>query len=290
MADDDSPSDCSLLVIVVDTNPNQRYIIDDPKVLTNCLDAVIAFANSHLMQKSKNQLAVIGCHFHKSEYLYPSPGKPLDVRQIDGQYELFTLVEKTIKSRLVNLIKSQPQEEKPGESLLAGALAMALCYIGRIRRQLAPGVRMSSRILIVTGSSDTAAQYINYMNVFFTAQKQQVLIDVCSLDKHLSLLQQGCDITGGLYLKVPSLEGLLQYLLWVFLPEACERRALVLPGGGRVDYRAACFCHREPVSIGYVCSLCLSVFCKFSPICTTCHTVFKIGGPPIKPKKKKLKV
>lgn len=34
-----------------------------------------------------------------SEYLYPSPGKPLDVRQIDGQYELFTLVEKTIKTR-----------------------------------------------------------------------------------------------------------------------------------------------------------------------------------------------
>ncbi|XP_039760791.1 general transcription factor IIH subunit 3 [Pararge aegeria] len=289
--DDDTPSDSSLLVIIVDTNPNQRYITEDPKVLTGCLDAIIAFANSHLMQKSRNQLAVIGCHFHKSEYLYPSPGKPLDVRQIDGQYELFTLVEKTIKMRLVNLIKSQPQEERPGESLLAGAMAMALCFITRMRRQAPPGLRQSSRILVVTGSSDTAAQYINYMNVFFTAQKQQVLLDVCSLDKHLSLLQQGCDITGGLYLKVPSLDGLLQYLLWVFLPEAWERKELVLPGRGRVDYRAACFCHRELLTIGYVCSVCLSVFCKFSPICTTCHTVFKIAGPlAIKPKKKKIKI
>ncbi|KAG6449082.1 hypothetical protein O3G_MSEX005852 [Manduca sexta] len=238
--------------MIVDTNPNQRYITEDPKVLTNVLDAVIAFGNSHLMQKARNQLAVIGCHFHKSEYLYPSPGKPLDVRQIDGQYELFTLVEKTIKMRLVNLVKSQPQDEKPGESLLAGAMAMALCFIAR---------------------------------------KQQVLVDVCSVDKHLSLLQQGCDITGGLYLKVPSLEGLLQYLLWVFLPESSERGKLVLPGRGRVDYRAACFCHRELLTIGYVCSVCLSVFCKFSPICTTCHTVFKIGGPlPTKPKKKKMKI
>ncbi|XP_026323026.1 general transcription factor IIH subunit 3 [Hyposmocoma kahamanoa] len=291
MADDDVPSDSSLLVIVVDTNPNQSYISEDPKALTHVLDAVIAFANSHLMQKSRNQLAVIGCHFHKSEYLYPSPGKPLDVRQIDGQYELFTLVEKTIKMRLVNLIKSQPHEEKPGESLLAGALAMGLCYISRMRRQASVGLRICSRILIVTGSTDTAAQYINYMNVFFTAQKQQVLIDVCSLDKQLSLLQQGCDITGGLYLKVPSLEGLLQYLLWVFLPEGSERSKLVLPGRGRVDYRTACFCHRELLTIGYVCSVCLSVFCKFSPICTTCHTVFKMAGPlPVKPKKKKLKV
>lgn len=54
---------------------------------------------------------------------------------------------------------------------------------------------------------------MNYMNVFFTAQKQGVVIDVCTLDQHLSLLQQGCDITGGLYLKVPQLQGLLQYLL-----------------------------------------------------------------------------
>lgn len=60
-----APSDSSLLVIIVDTNPNQRYITEDPKVLTGCLDAVISFANSHLMQKARNQLAVIGCHFHK---------------------------------------------------------------------------------------------------------------------------------------------------------------------------------------------------------------------------------
>lgn len=66
---------------------------------------------------------------------------------------------------------------------------------------------------MVTGSSDSASQYMNYMNVFFTAQKQNVVIDVCALDQHLSLLQQGCDITTGLYLKVPQLQGLLQYLL-----------------------------------------------------------------------------
>lgn len=38
-------------------------------------------------------------------------------------------------------------------------------------------------------------------------------MDVCSLDQELTLLQQGCDITGGNYLKVPQLNGLLQYLL-----------------------------------------------------------------------------
>lgn len=54
---------------------------------------------------------------------------------------------------------------------------------------------------------------MTYMNVFFTAQKQNVTLDVCALDKPLSLLQQGCDITGGQYLKLPQLDGFLQYLL-----------------------------------------------------------------------------
>jgi len=288
----DASSEASLLVIVIDTNPYQNFIQDNPRLLVHCLDSVIAFANSHLMQKAQNKLAVLGCHQHKSEYLFPSPGKPLDIRQQDGQYEMFTLVEKTVKQRLGELVKmyEDKSDTAPGESLLAGTIAMGLCYIARMKRQSPPGQKINSRVLVITGSSDTAAQYINYMNVFFTAQKQQVLIDVCSLDKHLSLLQQGCDITGGLYLKVPALEGLLQYLLWVFLPEGPVRKKLVLPPAGRVDYRAACFCHRELITIGFVCSVCLSVFCKFSPICTTCHTVFKMGSTlPTKPKKKKLK-
>lgn len=46
---------------------------------------------------------------------------------------------------------------------------------------------------------------------------QNVILDVCSLDQELTLLQQGCDITGGNYLKVPQLAGLLQYLLVNFL-------------------------------------------------------------------------
>lgn len=74
-------------------------------------------------------------------------------------------------------------------------------------------MKINSRILVVTGSNECASQYMTYMNVFFTAQKQNVTLDVCALDKPLSLLQQGCDITGGQYLKLPQLDGFLQYLL-----------------------------------------------------------------------------
>jgi transcription initiation factor TFIIH subunit 3 len=42
----------------------------------------------------------------------------------------------------------------------------------RLEQELPPGRKMNSRILVITGSADSASQYMSYMNVFFTAQKQ----------------------------------------------------------------------------------------------------------------------
>ncbi|XP_050305782.1 general transcription factor IIH subunit 3 [Anthonomus grandis grandis] len=285
-----SVDESSTVIIILDTNPAQNYLRDKPNQLTNVVDSLIAFGNCHLMQKAQNKLAIMACHSKSSQFLYPGPRKPLDVRQIDGQYEVFLQVEKTVKQNLALLLTTEPTIFS-SESLLAGAIAMALCYIARQERNKPTGVKTNSRILVITGSGDSASQYMNYMNVFFTAQKQNVVIDVCAFDHNLSLLRQACDVTGGLYLKVPQISALLQFLLWVFLPEPSMREKLVLPPPVKVDYRAACFCHRELIDIGYVCSVCLSVFCKFSPICTTCHTVFKIPGQlSMKPKKKKMKL
>jgi transcription initiation factor TFIIH subunit 3 len=98
-----------------------------------------------------------------------------------------------------------------------------------------------------------------------------VLVDACLLGRGDSgLLRQGCDITGGIYFKLPP-TGLLQHLFWLFLPGVKDRKKLALPDRPPVDYRASCFCHHNLVDVGFVCSVCLSVFCKFSPICSTCQ-------------------
>ena len=143
----------------------------------------------------------------------------------------------------------------------------------------------------MTASGTTASHYMSYMNVFFTAQKLNILIDACMLDRDSGLLQQGADMTNGKYIRVNKLDSLLQFLLWTFLPDPSLRGGqLSLPTATKVDYRAACFCHRQLVDIGFVCSVCLSIFCKFSPMCSTCQTVFKIPGalPAMVGKKKKV--
>lgn len=103
-----------------------------------------------------------------------------------------------------------------------------------------------------------------------------MIIDSCTLLQDSSLLQQASTLTNGFYFKVSQLAGLLNYLLWLFLPdEHTTRKMLVYPAKTQVDFRAACFCHQKLIDVGYVCSVCLSVFCSFTPICTTCNSNFK---------------
>lgn len=104
---------------------------------------------------------------------------------------------------------------------------------------------------------------------------QNVIIDSCVLSQDSSLLQQACNLTNGFYFKVPLIHGLMQYLLWLYLPEQSTRKMLVYPPKTHVDFRAACFCHRKLIDVGYVCSVCLSVFCAFTPICSTCNCNFQ---------------
>ena len=43
-----------------------------------------------------------------------------------------------------------------------------------------------------------------------------------------------------------------------FLPPPSLRHIIAVPRQDKVDFRAACFCHKNIVDIGFVCSVCLS--------------------------------
>ncbi|XP_029365944.1 general transcription factor IIH subunit 3 isoform X3 [Echeneis naucrates] len=210
--------------------------------------------NSHMAMARTNKLAVIASHCQDSHFLFPSKswrgadnGGDDASSSGDGKYELLSVANNLIAEEIRNVMSKTEVRGNSTETLLAGSLAKALCFIHKVSKELEAGQEMKSRIL-------------------------------------------ACDITGGLYLKIPQKVALGQYLLWVFLPDLEQRSQLVLPPPAHVDYRAACFCHRNLIEIGYVCSVCLSIFCNFSPICTTCETAFKIQLPQmVKPKKKKLK-
>lgn len=203
---------------------------------------------------------------------------------------------------------------------------------------------LQARILIITlsPSSDLAHQYIPIMNSIFACQRLNIPIDVLQLPLGLGtdvkktstqrngdsmesasrsstvFLQQASDATHGIFVHAKlsppggqasdtsvASSALLTYLLSSFLPSPVSRLHLITPTRVDVDFRAACFCHRDIIPIGYVCSICLSIFCDKSldvldrEGCLTCGTklsargqgVGSIGRAPIvvAPRKKKKK-
>jgi transcription initiation factor TFIIH subunit 3 len=204
-----------------------------------------------------------------------------------NKYRAFALVETAILNNFAKLLEETTESHLAATptTLIGGAISLALTYISKSTMLHAPTaasaesmslaaladsenahidrIPLTSRILIVSVSGDLANQYIPVMNSIFAAQRKKIPIDILKLAGDTVLLQQASDTTGGVYMKPERPEGLLQYLMMAFLPDATARNSLVIPSAGGVDFRAACFCHRKVVDVGYVCSVCLSS--KFLP-------------------------
>ncbi|GAC99021.1 hypothetical protein PHSY_006618 [Pseudozyma hubeiensis SY62] len=147
-----------------------------------------------------------------------------------------------------------------------------------------------SRILILSVTQDASTQYIPMMNCIFAAQKKGITIDVCKLfGSDTVFLQQASYLTSGTYFRLsddqdqvggdksaaPDMRSsLVQTLLTTYLPSRSMRGVMNLPTLEEIDFRAACFCHRKIVDIGYICSVCLSLFCSPRPFCLTCRSKF----------------
>lgn len=269
------------LVVIVDCSPSP---ITSSAQYLQWLDSIITFCNSHLMIEEKNELTVIGSSETSNRILICTKdgvqASDCNLTQ-SGQFEKFSFITNALRDGIVNLVSNAKQSKKQqtSECMLAEALGIALCRINRIKIKL-------SRVLVLSCSMQVgcfSSQYMNLMNAFFAAQKISVSIDGCVYMKDDfksgSILEQGCSLTGGHFLNVPQISRTLECLLSIFLPDESLRESLLLPDKRQATHRAACFCHRNIIDIGYVCSVCLSIFCTFSPICSTCHTHFKINFP-----------
>jgi len=75
-------------------------------------------------------------------------------------------------------------------------------------------------------------------------------------------MTQAAHLTDGLYFHHTNRGSVLQLLLQSLSADTHTRRMLSIYQPLGVDFRASCFCHRSSIDVGYVCSVCLSIFCK----------------------------
>ncbi|KAL4569153.1 hypothetical protein LXL04_024784 [Taraxacum kok-saghyz] len=259
--------DVSLLMVLIDTNPFFWSSTATPFSFSKFLSQVLSFLNSIILLNQLNQVVVIATGFNSCDYIYDSSlghGKQRAETLLQKLEEFVVRDEKLNKEESVDGI---------GSSLLSGSLSMALCYIQRVFRS--GSLHPQPRILCLHGSQDGPGQYVAIMNSIFSAQRSMVPIDSCVIgSQHSAFLQQASYITGGVYLKPQHLDGLFQYLSTVFAADLHSRSFLQLPKPVGVDFRASCFCHKNTIDMGYICSVCLSIFCQHHKKCSTCGSAF----------------
>ncbi|CAF9925926.1 RNA polymerase II transcription factor B subunit 4 [Imshaugia aleurites] len=231
-----------------------------------------------------------------------------------NHYRPFRHIQTTLLSAISKLYKATTPESLTPTTSIAGALTLALTYINKQSIALSSTTSsktnadplvvpsdpnsvqpatLNPRILILSVSGDLAHQYIPIMNTIFACQRLTIPIDICKIAGDSVFLQQASDATHGTYIALTHPRGLLQYFMLGFLPDQSSRKYLVSPTAVGVDFRAACFCHRKVVDVGFVCSICLSIFCSppEGAECLTCGTHLRLGEyggkPAVLAKRKK---
>ncbi|KAL8716880.1 MAG: hypothetical protein Q9225_005827 [Loekoesia sp. 1 TL-2023] len=322
----------SFLTIILDTHPSAWALLSPTLPFSKALAILLVFINAHLACNNSNQVCVIAAHPHRADFLYPPPSPsdaPTNGQDPDSNgtlssaseanfYRPFHLIQRTLLTSLSHLLStSSPASTSNSPSVsLSGALTLALTYTNKLLASFSttnpsstdtyttaatstepqPSTSLTSRILILSVSGSLSSQYIPLTNTIFACQRLSIPIDVAKLAGDAVFLEQASDATRGIYLHIDHPKGLLQYLMMAFLPDQVSRRFLMSPGNVGVDFRAACFCHRKVVDLGFVCSVCLSIFCSppDDAVCLTCGTQLKLGNYGQKPvvvarKKKKRK-
>ncbi|KAG6009775.1 hypothetical protein E4U21_001205 [Claviceps maximensis] len=323
----------SLLSIIIDTNPRAWAALDDKLPLSKAIANILVFVNAHLAFSNANQVAIVAAHVDRAVWLYPSPPQPAAGRDDDvaaadastrasaNKYPQFAQIESAVLSSMQRLLAGTTvQDLETTTTQLAGALTLALCHINKVSQSLlngpsssaglahastaasssgatAPPTPLKGRVLVVSVSDSEPSQYIPTMNAVFAASHAQVAIDTLSLCGDATFLQQACFNTNGTFLVASNPQGLLTYLMFGLIADTEARRFLITPTHDTIDFRAACFCHGRVVDTGFVCSICLSIFCEVPPNaeCLTCGTQLALGNYGSKPavvsrrKKKRMK-
>ncbi|KAL9017067.1 MAG: hypothetical protein Q9185_005577 [Variospora sp. 1 TL-2023] len=195
-------------------------------------------------------------------------------------YRPFRLIQTTLLRSLSHLLSTSPPStthSSPPSVALSGALTLALSYTNRLlasfsttttttttssnpsasteptytARNPAATASLTSHILILSATGSLSAQYIPLTNTIFACQRLSIPIDVAKLAGDAVFLEQASDATRGVFMHIDHPKGLLQYLMMAFLPDQVSRRYLSSPGNVGVDFRAACFCHRKVVDLGF---------------------------------------
>ena len=282
----DSVSNAQFLFVLLDVHPYwwgrlaSQYI----KIsFASFIEQVCIFCNTYLAVCPNNQLCVSAFHL-KHIVLYRSD----EERNCDAFQGHSFLTQ--FNSKFYNFMSNCLSNQTITSGDVSGFIPLLIKNLCIANKWSKTEGLSTVRFLILKVSPTLSSEYLPLMNCLFACQKEKFVIDILSLCFDITALQQMASLSNGLFFKCNDNSKVLHYLMCYFLmPPAYRQSSLILPKSTLLDYKASCFCHKKLVDIGWVCSVCLSVFCAFTPVCITCSSIFKLPPNTISATKKKTK-
>ena len=243
------------LVIVLDISPEfwancTRFSIGE------VLDVCIALIRSLAFQSGACEFAIIAAFPENCEYL------------ISGNFHEIFMARK----KLENLLNARKSNGLDGEALIGKAVSMAVCYLNRFG--------CSGRIIVFETSrifTDFSKQTVALSNCGWALVPDKGVVDVVSLgsDEPSSAVMNLVQKTGGInipFSMTQTAPGLLQALLFLMAAPADGLLKVCRPKQNQSAHMGAvCVCHSDPLERGYVCSVCLAIYCSEAlNACSTC--------------------
>eukprot|EP00871_Galdieria_phlegrea_P003201 jgi/Galph1/3882/GphlegSOOS_G2557.1 len=268
----------------VSSDEKQKFEI---RLLDVLVSQLAAFCSLFLLSNSANKVVVFACNENDVSVIYEDESLNGSIwesvsagnssHNLKEKQERLKNIFSLLKTNIASFLESISGETINQEgAAISAALSLALCYMNRrVSRE-----SYEQRILCLNATVDQPAQYLSFVNSLFCAQRLNIAIDACNLcEEDSSFQQQAAHFTGGIYLKPRVLKedfsSLLSYLCDIFISNTSTRPLLKLLPQETTDFRAICFQAGKKIDVGYVCSVCLSIFSEQVAECSTCGTSFQ---------------
>ena len=156
------------------------------------------------------------------------------------------------------------------ETPIAQGISRALCFVNKSS--------MKGRVIVFecsTGVTDFSSQSVALSNCGWAAGKARISVVSLASAQPAAALLSLCDRTGGVHIPAAfcgSKGELVQALLFhLSASEIATKSLKSRPQAATQHMGAVCACHNKAIDKGYVCSICLSIYCSDSAgICAVC--------------------
>ncbi|SBT37532.1 RNA polymerase II transcription factor B subunit 4, putative (TFB4) [Plasmodium ovale wallikeri] len=252
--------------------------------LSEFLKSIFQFIRFYCLMNNSERICIIATCSSNCKIIYENYISYAKNNLTENDYSSNTY------DNLINFINDN-KSNKLTESTLSSALAIALCYNNRMCNLYE---HISTRIFLldISKSHFYTNQYTQLMNIAYNAKRNNIIIDVFSVNFKTQILEQICNITNGLYIDntiflnvncTDNVEDILtQTIIFWFLPSNNSRKYFSNTYLNEDTNIAVCTCHNKQIDIAYICSCCLAIYCsekdtqtnKDRISCSVCKTRF----------------